>query len=472
MHSIGGESIHPPSLGDSPVTKTSSFEDVSSKDVLPAVSTSGEKIRRPTKGEERVALRGLEADTPFFIRKMEVPKDENRIMAFFRSLLWAKVKEGDKTIYLNIGSIAKRYCMSRSEVSHLAKEGKLEGVLKERVTHLRPLAQIQKEAVITSSERRQVAVELLAKKTFSGPIPTPTLLINLSKEGKLSVYRLGDTTLIGQGSFGKVYTIPVATAPKGTMMAIKVGKKVLQEAENLQKLQERGVKAQEAPEASGILPSEEDPLGRKTGPREFMITPLFTAPKLKSPDLDAWTESKASGDKKQQKDCLRQLMGQYRQLVGSGMYHGDLKPQNIFVSEKDGNNVFKFGDWGDAQDLDHLKGIKAFTKAFLPYEMGMQILDQGDPEGARLAAKCHDRFATGCCLYSVLTGGQLPYELDEDGYPTGEFNEALLDEHGVSEDMKSLLIMMTSMEVPEDEERFQHQQDVIAHFWNEVEKQT
>lgn len=468
-----GSPFSPSSTGDVAASKeadskeTSLFEDVSSADVLPSVSTSGEKIRRPSKGEERVALRGKERDTPFFIRKMEIPKDENTIMRFFRSLLWVKVSQGDQKIYLNIGSVAKRYCMTRSEVSNLASEGKLVETLKERVTTLRPLSQIPKDAPITSSEREQVAIQLLAKKTFAEPAITPSLLVNLSKEGKLSVYRLEGAKLIGQGSFGKVYVVSDVANTNGIRMAMKVGMGILREAANLRLIQERGIKAQEPPEYVGKLPASEDDLGINTEEREFMIGDLFTAPKLIRPDLDAWIiQSDASKDKSQQKDLIKQVMGQYKQLAKSGLYHGDLKPQNILLSEKNGKYRVKFGDWGTLKDLNNLSGNMTYTPPYLPKKMGDAIKN-----GSSIAAKCHDRFSIGCTLHQMLTGGTFPYQWDRQGDPIEPFYEKPLDEAGASPNMKALIKLMTSMEIPTSEAEFQEQQNTIDALMKEIENE-
>lgn len=494
-------SAAPPSAADAKGAaeeKESFFKDVKPSS-LDAPLSGG--IKKPSKGEDRVALSGAERDSRLFIRKMEVPKDENAIARLFRSLRWVRVKEGDREIYLNIRSVASRFLYTRAEVEAMAATGGLTQGLKDRILvlkHLKDIPGFKEEAA-----KGEIGVKLSREAPFfkeiAGGIPDvlspidrqiimthfifqdkpvflrsqgnkDMLLVSRSREGRLSVISLGTAREIGKGGFGKVYEIYDVALQK--FFAMKVGRGVLEEAGNLEELPRRGITgAQSAPELKGILPGKfYDYL--KPQEREFMIGELFVAPHPGSPDLHDWMQSRPPKAAKNQ--CVKQIWSQYKKMQQAGVYHGDLKPANIFVTTDDqGQPQFKFGDWGKLQDQDGNVRAKIYTSKYMPREVIQIIKDESvDADQRAIAAACHDRFAIGLSLYQMLTGGDFPYLTAADRFhiPGAKFDEKPLIDAGCSRDMIDFLKKMTSLEVPDSKAAFEAQQKEINGLWEKMAK--
>ncbi|MBU1668643.1 bifunctional protein-serine/threonine kinase/phosphatase [bacterium] len=88
-------------------------------------------------------------------------------------------------------------------------------------------------------------------------------------------------------------------------------------------------------------------------------------------------------------------MGQY--LLKFDLVHGDIKPENIMISERDGKHVFKVIDFGSMTELYSINS-KAGTPSYLAPE---RFHESSINESTEL-------FAMGVTLYEALTG-KFPY---------------------------------------------------------------
>lgn len=102
---------------------------------------------------------------------------------------------------------------------------------------------------------------------------------------------------------------------------------------------------------------------------------------------------------------IKQIGSSLAYLHRLGYVHCDLKPDNILV---DGNGNYLLTDFGIAQSI----GLPPETKRGTPRYM--------TPEQYRLMPvdQRTDVYAFGIMLYEVLTGGELPFTLNEEGSNT------------------------------------------------------
>lgn len=466
-----------------------------------AAPLSGGKIQNPSKGEERVALRGLEKDSCFFIRKMEIPENENAIAKFFRKFFWVRIEEeGGKSFYLDIGSLSNRLLFTRSEIKAMAAEGRLTEGLQDRVKILTQMAGLEKfreaakqgkakerlseagsifnqiadspDEILSPQDRQNLMMKFIEasesrKEIFLDSTRGEELLVRMAGR-KLLVIPKKSMELLKSDESGDVYR--VQDIASGKLFAMKVGPKAFPEVRNVHQFQKRGIGGvQEAlpsgklregfiPQREGFIPREGMP--KAAGLDHFMIDDL---PRSETPNLLSWINSNPSKPARQQ--CVKQIWGQYKQLEKAKMYHGNLQLEHIVVtSDPSGKPLFKFGKWAEAQDL---KGdIHPIDRENVGYEIS-KALNSRFPDVQKRGAVFHDRLAIGECLHAVLTGRQPEY-IAINSFER-ELNIKPLKEAGCSEDMINLLRIMTSRSLP-SEETYEAEQREINRLWDNIVK--
>jgi len=431
-----------------------------------------------SKGEDRVALRGLEADPRFFIRKMEIPKDESSIKKIWRSFFWVRVTESNgKEVYYNIRSIASRCGMEHSDIKEAAAKGDTfamtltQNAIKARDTakgtrilflnrlgssSLTPKEKENLALFVSSDEHRGDLAEGVEVEVSSGK----WFLVKKAEAGKVHVIDLVVKEEIASGSFGTVHK--VRDIVSGEDFAMKVGKGVRVEAQNLREVQERGITGSQPP--PHIVTYIRDDSGRK---HEAMVGKLYALPGHKAPDASSWIKSNPPASKRMA--FIKQLWVPFQQMQKAGIVHNDLKPANILGHMVDEELEFHIGDWAGKQDLNKGKAEPVICTPEYTQLQAASVL--ADPLASRaskkVAALAHDRFSMGCIFFEVLTGGKHPYAHGEDRYPIpGSYNEEALKDY--SPKCQEFLREMLSLDIPDSKEEFEAQQKKLDGMYNEL----
>lgn len=149
--------------------------------------------------------------------------------------------------------------------------------------------------------------------------------------------------------------------------------------------------------------------------------------------------------------CIQLLKRVREDFWDSGVFHGDIKPENIFVDKEGGVRV---GDLGDAKKKSDDKKIFRFgthTRAYCSRKDRKELEKAekaGDVAAARHIAQQRDLFALGSVLSYVLIG-LLPHEVDKDDYPVEEFDKDVLEGlkgRKYPEDLINLIKDMTELD--------------------------
>ncbi|MBA3958628.1 MAG: protein kinase family protein [Parachlamydiaceae bacterium] len=422
------------------------------------------KSRKVEKGEERVQLRGVQ-DSSLFVRKMAIPKNESRIMKFFRSFRWVRVSEGGVTLYLNINSLQKRLLISKTELEQVKKSGSLEGLtgkltrvneaMEEYKTHFAEYHARRPESRIVPSLLAKIvfaSFDLVSSKSIQGKLEQSILIQEGSKKylvkangQEVHVILLSKKDLLGKGSFGKV--LKVKNLADERFYALKIGRRVEQEAQKLSDLHNHlphleGVQA--APIMSGRLPLE-DP--EKI--QEFMVGELYeaTGAKTSESNLRAWMGS-FEMTPETRVDFGKQIMARFQHLRDNRIYAGDVKAENIFISQEAGQQYPRLtvGDIAGAQSLDDLHGSLAINTPKYTPKVYEDLLDYGAfPQYKEIGARCLDRYAFGCLLFEVLTGADVLIPQNQEAINE---NREILIGLGYSEDVVDLVQRMISIQAP------------------------
>lgn len=474
------------------------------------------------KKEEYAAFGEVEKDSRFFVKRMEVPKDENKIMAFFRSLLWVKVTDpSGKQEYLNIGSLRDRLLFKdrdavkqmakekdfaeklakRAELLHLTdwlvdgstdveRQRVVEGFAdhkrnEEALPQLRTAKKIE-EAIpgyIIGAERKEIAKELVVnaydEKTgdISGNVTVENrreLLVERRGKSPMAIYSIHQ--VIGTGGFGAVKQ--VKNLATGTFAALKHGRNVHQEAENLQTLKDMGIKGvQPAPYLVTSI-KVKGAKGEET--HEAMVGELYTLRGLRAgefPDLHTILNQRPATSRQH---CAAQVLGQYRQFRGK-VHHGDIKPPNFFADDKAGRDKICLGDWAGMKRLDKpLPKLESdysnyvFTPAYTP-PSAVRALASDNPEQRKVGAMFLDRFGIGATLFETLVQSRpfLENGYQRNGFPKDDqwdwFDyRAAQAVVGKDTPLMHYLKAMCSLTCPTTEKEFLEQEKLLDGLLDEV----
>lgn len=144
-------------------------------------------------------------------------------------------------------------------------------------------------------------------------------------------------------------------------------------------------------------------------------------------------------------------MSQY--LLKFDLVHGDIKPENIMITERDGKYIFKVIDFGSMTELYSIDS-KAGTPSYLAPErfMGMSI-----SEGSEI-------FSIGVTLYEALTG-KFPYgEIEPFQNPTFKTAPSACKENKyIPQWLNSILLRSIDKE---SEQRYKHYSEMLFELSN------
>lgn len=464
-------------------------------------------VKKYDKRQNRMALKGLENESSFYIKKMEIPKSENRFAKFIRSFHWVRVKDGDKEVYLNINSLSKRLLLSKEETSKLftntadqntemisQKTEKLSAAMtnyrsmldtfKQKVqinSHIDPTV-ILKVALCAEGLwlKKDLPVEGNLKEGAIVTIDSNRYLMQLDGK-RCSIIDLVKRTGLGKGGYGTVDK--VRDLVSGKFFALKMGKEVHHEARILRELADKGVTGvQQKPFIVTTINGKEAMVGELYGLPQTEVIDLFHWITRKDEDL---TPDELSSIKQDRQDCCKQLWDQLKQFQAAGMYNGDIKPENILLSPNQGRippdgdreirYEFAIADWGSALPLSSVKGeLSASTPTYLPISYSRVFSDPSStPEQIQLAARAHDRYCIGCAQYLSLTG-QIPFKLDKEKMPIGELRmDPLKNPDGTlkfSKDAIKFLELMTKTTPPRNQAEYDADQKTLDELWSNIQK--
>lgn len=415
--------------------------------------------------KEYVVLRMFQSNrffdpSPFRIRKMEVPEHEWRITRLFRMIFWVRIQDGDREIYLNIGSLSKRFFLSKSQIRGWAARGILKKKLVQDLSHrylcahvnqITSLSEMNKEGIRTS-----IRTSIIGKKRgvfFFIPdeeLKSGILISKLSRK-KLLIIRFGENVEIGKGRASQVFRINDLFSNQ--FYAMKVGD-IKREVERLQLISQRGITGAQAPPiVYGEIPEEYMRYMRISINNNFYIGELFT-----SPDLFELIAGKKRISKE---SCLRQLWNQYQRKVEAGIYHSDLKLENVFVDDNGVIVRFSIGDWEGAQDLLKNRLEPALTAT--PQYVTSRMLHEVN-QGNKLAALAHDRFGIGNIFYMVIVG--LPPRSFKHDFPTGSMITKPLEK--LSFNLRRFLEIMNSFDIPHSQAAFDKEMSEVSGLWRSI----
>ncbi|MBA3958626.1 MAG: hypothetical protein H0X51_09590 [Parachlamydiaceae bacterium] len=457
------------------------------------------KAKPASEANDRIRIRSLNYDSGFLIRKMDVPRDEWRVLKWMRTFRWVKVSEGGREYYLNIGSLRKRLLVTSEELSELRGRAGLQA-LQEKATKLRHAmdkysTQFEKYDSLRSTNR--IVPSLLCRTVLyahnlwlgSDIAGDPKKGVVAKESGKEYLVHTDGTTAyvchlssehhLGSGGFGKVHQIEDLANRK--FYAIKRGKNVLREGENLQRLEKlKVVGVQRAPIVATVIRTSE-------GLEEIMIGHLYGMPQTHFRNLTDLINTKILTQPELGTLCDKLLTNLF-DMQAKGLYHGDLKGGNVFVSEgEDGGIELSTGDWASMQELDKVKHSNEYTGLYRPIIHGEMLRGQYPAERA-LGARCHDRFATGCMLFETLTARDA-FEMGENemalpvssgdarqggredvqtSFPEGRLRTEILKKQGVCEDGIAIIQLMANLKAPKNLKAYNDQMAQIKVHWEAI----
>lgn len=249
-------------------------------------------------------------------------------------------------------------------------------------------------------------------------------------DGKEHIVQLRIQEKLGAGTFGKVSKVYEIT--KGEFYAVKsahyddpyTNSVIDTEGRKLEELAKSGAK--------GV---QESPIMRGSG---FLVGKLY---ELGS--LDSWMKKSNSATEKM--DCCQQLWKEYLKFAQTPplqLYHGDIKPANVFITREGGKAQFKIGDWAGVQKNGEISGMKATTKRFTP--PNYRLAAEKNPSDFATLTK-HDIYALGATMYLALTNGQEAYTVKSSELME-PFNDKLLQEMGYPKELIDIIRGMVQLD--------------------------
>ena len=186
-------------------------------------------------------------------------------------------------------------------------------------------------------------------------------------------------SVLGQGSFGKVYHSPPYAIKE---LTINLHRQAIDAIRN----------------ETAILRELDHPNIVKLYDILEENSSLFMVMEYCEMDLSQYLK-KYRLDEQKATDIIKQVTGGLSYLVGRGVIHRDIKPANILVNSK---NEFKLADFGLARHVQEFDHSLLQTVAGTPLYMAPQILKK-----TSYTTKC-DIWSTGIIFYELLVG-KLPW---------------------------------------------------------------
>lgn len=140
---------------------------------------------------------------------------------------------------------------------------------------------------------------------------------------------------------------------------------------------------------------------------------------------------------KEVREILPQILEALKTVHNAGIWHLDLKPANIMLTNK---GKVKLIDFGASKQLNAQKGgattstAISYTNGYAPREQMEQNYDKFGP--------WTDIYALGATLYALLTNKRPPLPTDIDDDASENKHKALLMPENISDELKSLVLWM------------------------------
>lgn len=440
------------------------------------------------KESERLTLQGMNPrDGRFLVKKMEIPKGEWRLTRWLRSFRWVRFKtgEGEKEIYVNIRSLSKRLLLEPNAITAAAaKKGGLEALVDTRTKALQGALEVYQKQfsaykekypettiegefllkiTLASSglwQKMKVSNEEDQKKVFDKL--SAGILVNeknneyivRADSHKVHVIDMTKPKLIGGGGEGIVYR--VRDAATNAFMSMKVTRNPLHGEREAKQLLALQAKAPKHPfQKPPTIVTKITVITGKDSSQEVgvLIGDLYKAPSLSRPDMIGYIKMMQDPENSMRYqgmciDCLKKVWEQFNAL--GEIYHGDIKPENIFISEDPETFHFVLADWSgseigyDKEMRQHIYSEEATPTRYIKSPSGIYSKDVNQRKRAQ---KSHDLFATLRTMFIAITGKE-PYVLQDrkghyikgDGERLGnapvvwgDFKKELLEAQGCSQ---------------------------------------
>lgn len=329
----------------------------------------------------RHTLPGLEADPRFYIKKMDISKTAGGIRSVFsrmnRSINYIKLKSGSldgNEVYININSLAKRLLLSKKEIKQAIKEGRLEQLIQDRAEsftkgNIEKYKEIFDQYEFVKGELQsqgglkartlmkvlEIGFKQMSMEPEKGGIIAADGREFLFKPLKGRVVTLIDLSAgrweLGRGSYGKVDMVYDLVSRQSLAMKTTLHKKGIQDIEKEGMISEM-IHGSSSPEKIEIF-SIDNPKGRKV----YAVMPL------QSGSVDKWR-----GTLQEKQKGMLELCMQARSVHKKGIFHGDIKPENmLFRKNPDGQGYqFALADFGGSVIISKFRNGGFHTPKFTP----------------------------------------------------------------------------------------------------------